>query len=696
MRLDMELDFDKYCSLGTSPRTVLPSNQRYSGIGKRTTKEKPARRSNLLSIEEDLAEISFGDFHSFSCKSMSCGPVGLEGDVELKRGSIYQCSEEVRKKKKMGAVEGRRKIELSRSSDSSIPFRIIDSLCGSDEEHLVKEDKRSLVESLNSDLSASSVRKPCSSQGFSLPSSPGHFLTRGGSSNGFLDIGLNLDDRGNHYVENAERDSLRDSKFKCEEVVGPQNDSNDLLERATISTLYKSLSAKIALPHSPSQSESDYSHTSPRTRVNHVRKMFDPFTKSKSQRSPLRSVVKPGGVTTGLVSGRTNKTFRKSLLHDFSNTTQNVESASQFSKKESHHSAMPCSPAHLHGHLKLETKHGVPFFEFSLKHPEDVLVAKTWKVNNAFNWVYTFHSIRNRKKSNANAWGVKDSNKETSMVGQMQVSCYLCSEPQDGGSFGNSMVTEFVLYDIAHARKNITAHENSDCSPHAAEPARGSNEGLVGQTLELNDPSHNAVKLKCQTNHASNKDDFDAAVPYPWAPAKLHPDLEIAAIVIQVPFEKRESLKYRREDKASNMVHSDSLHLSMVEQKRKDALDISPAKVKVVAASGNHGLPNGDSRGPSPLLDRWRLGGGCDCGGWDMACPLTVFDNNPCVGSVEDCPLMKNQHQQPLELFVQVTPFHPKVPNSFKCTKISTFNQESKGLERFLEDLNMETYRQNK
>lgn len=649
MQLDMELDFEKYCSLGLSPRTVLPSNQRYLGIGKRNTKEKPARRSNLLSIEEDFAEISFGDFHSFSCKSIRYRPAGVEGNVELKRGSIYQSSEEVRKKKKMGAVEGRRKIELSRSSDSSFPFRIVDSLCSSDEEDPVLEEKRSPVKSLNSDLNASSVRKPCS-QVFSLPSSPGHFLTRGGSSDGFSEIGLNLDNRENHSAESAERDSIRDSKFKCDDVVGPQNDSNDLLERETVLTLYKSLSAKVALPHSPSRSESDYSRTSPKARFNPIRKMFDPFTKSKSQRSPLHSVVKPGGVTKGPASGRNNKTFRKSLLHDFANTTQHVELASQFAKKEFHHYAVPCSPAHLHGHLKLETKHGVPFFEFSLKHPEDVLVAKTWKVNNAFNWVYTFHSIRNRKKSNASGWGLKDSNKETSMVGQMQVSCYLCSELQDGGKFGNSMVTEFVLYDIAHARKSITACENSCHSPQAAEPAKGSNEGLAGQSLELDDVSDDAVKLKCQTNRASNHDDFDAAVPYPWAPANLHPDLEIAAIVIQVPFEKRESLKYRRGEKFSNKVHSDFLDLSMVEQKKKDVLDMSPAKVKVVTASGNHGLPSGDSRGPSSLLDRWRLGGGCDCGGWDMACPLIVFDN-PSILSVEDCPLMENP--QPLELFVQ-------------------------------------------
>ena len=78
MRLDMELDFEKYCNLGLCPRTVLPSNQRYLGIGKRNKKEKPARRSNLLSIEEDFAQISLGDFHSFSCKSISYRPVGVE------------------------------------------------------------------------------------------------------------------------------------------------------------------------------------------------------------------------------------------------------------------------------------------------------------------------------------------------------------------------------------------------------------------------------------------------------------------------------------------------------------------------------------------------------------------------------------------------------------------------------------------
>ena len=104
-----------------------------------------------------------------------------------------------------------------------------------------------------------------------------------------------------------------------------------------------------------------------------------------------------------------------------------------------------------HGNLRMENKHGVLFFEFKVKCPEDVLVAKTWRTGNAFNWVYTFHSIDNRKKSNANGLGSHDFDKDSSIVAQMLVSCNLCSELDDK-VFDNSMVTEFVLYDFTHSR----------------------------------------------------------------------------------------------------------------------------------------------------------------------------------------------------------------------------------------------------
>ncbi|KAK1412940.1 hypothetical protein QVD17_34562 [Tagetes erecta] len=57
----------------------------------------------------------------------------------------------------------------------------------------------------------------------------------------------------------------------------------------------------------------------------------------------------------------------------------------------------------------------------------------------------------------------------------------------------------------------------------------------------------------------------------------------------------------------------------------------------VIVPGGSHSLPN--SGQPSPLIDRWRSGGICDCGGWDVGCELGVLTNqnemseisNPCT-----------------------------------------------------------------
>uniref|UniRef100_A0A2N9J010 Uncharacterized protein n=1 Tax=Fagus sylvatica TaxID=28930 RepID=A0A2N9J010_FAGSY len=623
MGLEVELDFDKSCKVGLSPNTVLLSHRHSSNLAKRKGKGKSTRKVDLLSLKEDFIEINFGRSRSSSCTSILSRPVGLEGNVELKRGSMYQNSKEVREMKRMGNVEGRRTIEMSPSSDTSFPFRIVDSLCRSDEDGL---QKRSPVISVDSNFSPASVSKP---------------YVEPCSSDGFDEICLNLNDRLK-LADTVGKDSVH--------LIAPLNDGNGLIERDSVHTFHKSLSAKVEMPHSPSPSESDCSsRASPKARFSPIRKMFDPFKKSKSLRSPLGYVVEPGGLKkSGTINMRRNKTFRKSLLHDFSNTAKASDRGPQFVERENHHSVASCSPVHLRGYLKLEYKHGVPFFEFSTKCPEDVFVAKTWKTDNACNWVYTFHSIDCRKKSNASRWGWNSSDKDSSMVGQMQVSCYLCSELKDGGVLDNSVVTEFILYDIAHARQSIAAQEKEKTAD-AVKALKGSSPELVKEPFE-GDRSH-PMKLKLQQRQAYEKGDFDSSNSYPWASAQLNPDLEIAAIVMQVPFEKRESLTYKTGDKIINELIPNLLNHSMSEQTKKDLHDSrSPEKVKVLIPTGNHGLPSAESQGPSSLLDRWRLGGGCDCGGWDMACPLTVLGNTR-IQCAEDQPLLENQKH--LELFVQ-------------------------------------------
>ncbi|XVF51481.1 hypothetical protein PTKIN_Ptkin04bG0188700 [Pterospermum kingtungense] len=567
---------------------------------------------------------------------MPSRPVVSEGNAELKRGSIYQSSKEVRKMKKTGAVEGSRKIELSHSGDASFSSRIVDSLCNLEEE---SPGERSPVMSVSSNLKSASISKP---------------YLESCSADGFIEFCLSsdnkdLDGRETQLAETVGTDNKRDISFGCEAVVSPLDDGNDLFEEDTVCNLHRSFSAKVKASHSPSPSESDrFSKTSSRARFSPIRKMFDPFMKSKSLRSPLGYVAEANSVKTiGMENMRRNKAFRKSLLHDFTHLPQNSELDSQFIKKGTVHSPVASSPVHLHGTLKLGAKHGVPFLEFSKNRAEEVFLAKTWKADNAFNWVYTFHSIGNRKKSNTSTWELSDRSKDSSIVAQMQVSCCLRSESKEGGVLDNSMVTEFVLYDIAHARHRVSVQG----SPDVHRTTTCSSPGLAVECYESDNVS-NVVKLKDHLYLASDSDEVESlngSTPQP--PANLHLNLEIAAIVLQVPFKKRESLKYRRGDKIGDKRHLNLLDVSMFEESKSNIQDSrNQEKVKVVIPSGNHGFPSAETQGPSSLLDRWRMGGGCDCGGWDMGCPLVVF-GNPGINFSEDQPLVDSE--QPFELFLQ-------------------------------------------
>nr|XP_043612036.1 uncharacterized protein LOC122583722 [Erigeron canadensis] len=373
--------------------------------------------------------------------------------------------------------------------------------------------------------------------------------------------------------------------------------------------LNKSLSAKLAMPQSPTRSDE-----SSKTRFSPFRKMLDPFTKSKSHKSPLGSAVEePSEATSSL----RNSTLRKSLLNDFSNT----EGDSQCIKKDSCSSITSSSatPAHLSGSLKMRNKNGVPYFEFSVKNPHDVWVAKKWNTEDGFSWIYTFHMAQNKRKSNASGRGSKDHrSKEFLMMAQMQVSCYLCTEVLNAGAFNNSMLTEFVLYDLARPRQTVTQQP----------------EGL--NTKEESNEVIDQAKLNIQSNLLSSN---------PWPIADLHPDLESAAIVLQFPSRKRESVRYKRDDtRNDNLLNLSRMEL---EERITNSSCLTPAKVSVVIPSGTHGLPSDETHRVSPLLERWRLGGGCDCGGWDMGCPLLVYGN----------PDTRNEvyRNQPVEIFLKGT-----------------------------------------
>ncbi|KAK9055499.1 hypothetical protein SSX86_026582 [Deinandra increscens subsp. villosa] len=55
----------------------------------------------------------------------------------------------------------------------------------------------------------------------------------------------------------------------------------------------------------------------------------------------------------------------------------------------------------------------------------------------------------------------------------------------------------------------------------------------------------------------------------------------------------------------------------------------------VVLPDGVHSWPNSGS--PSPLINRWRSGGACDCGGWDIGCQFHVLSHENEIIKTSSC-----------------------------------------------------------
>lgn len=58
-------------------------------------------------------------------------------------------------------------------------------------------------------------------------------------------------------------------------------------------------------------------------------------------------------------------------------------------------------------------------------------------------------------------------------------------------------------------------------------------------------------------------------------------------------------------------------------RKGKELIGKGFGSTTVILPGGVHGLPNNGA--PSPLLERWKSGGSCDCGGWDVGCKLRIL-----------------------------------------------------------------------
>jgi len=302
------------------------------------------------------------------------------------------------------------------------------------------------------------------------------------------------------------------------------------------------------------------------------------------------------------------------------------------------------------GLLQCIWKDGLPHFELSLDDPIAVYAANPIRVqekDKAFDYVYMIHSGEQGRKD----WMGHSSN-VSRLVGKMVVSSSLVLN-SDKSSL---LETEFVLYG------SPDDYLRQMRSPYSVPKGKG----LVKRVTEImrtgnvsSSPKH-SWKFGKSSSHQF--DDLTEILEGEMISAResdlmnlntddLPTNQELAAIVVREQRHKRQEepvlggwgLKFLEK---AGLNHSEGT-------KETDVQNSNGATqcITVVVPRGYHGGVVSKSSRPSGLIERWRSGGCCDCGGWDLGCPIRVLNGDGC-GSL---PEGESQDSRSVELSIKVT-----------------------------------------
>ncbi|CAK9180203.1 unnamed protein product [Ilex paraguariensis] len=285
------------------------------------------------------------------------------------------------------------------------------------------------------------------------------------------------------------------------------------------------------------------------------------------------------------------------------------------------------------GMLQCTWKDGLPNYIFSLDDHREVYVAEMCKVESSddkvLDYMYNFHSRAGSKKKCA----IHED--ESDLVAKMRVSTSITLCPNNS----QVMETQFVLF----GSDNYSAGE-IQTSSHTHMKNKGLSKKMVdvfrkNQSYKQRTPSkfwgtsailENSTWELCQDSR--NKCD---PVRANLSDKHLPPNCELAAIIVKdhIHDNRKDAelggwgLKFLK--KAGIKQTNASLDTSEPSECcRRDSGDCSTS-MDIIVPAGFHGGPRTRYGGPSSLIERWNSGGHCDCGGWDIGCPLTVLNTRP-------------------------------------------------------------------
>ncbi|XP_027367767.1 uncharacterized protein LOC113873708 [Abrus precatorius] len=272
------------------------------------------------------------------------------------------------------------------------------------------------------------------------------------------------------------------------------------------------------------------------------------------------------------------------------------------------------------GMLQCTWKQGVPHFVFSADDHKEVYITKLSKVyaadDEALHYVYLIYLNKGGQK------GREIPDRDLQLVGKMNVStCFtLCPDnyrvmETQFTLFGNIKIYDKEMYTSSHS----LIMKNKGMSKSVSKVFRTSPSSKYITSSKFSRPkaTRESCPLEPQSCGLGVTDFLGTNVPS---------NFELAAIVVKhhLPIHSLDKvggwgLKFLNKAGVNQTtLPSESCSCS------QNTGDCSTSMSFLIPA-GLHGGPTTKHGGPSSLVDRWRSGGSCDCGGWDEGCPLTVF-----------------------------------------------------------------------
>lgn len=303
-----------------------------------------------------------------------------------------------------------------------------------------------------------------------------------------------------------------------------------------------------------------------------------------------------------------------------------ISMSSTNSTCSSDHSGSSTSTSLYQGMLQSTWKNGIPHFVFSLDDQREVYVASLYGIESADNlaldFAYLFHLRKGGGRDHETYANV------SRLIGKMDVSTSFTLCPNNS----KIMEREFTLFSSGESLVGGT-----QTASHNLRKNKGLSKKVVN-AFRISQPS--------RQRSVSKFDGASSTLECSWEPYQdiaidtsggvnllenhLPPNFESVAIVVEdhLPDNRQTEvggwgLKFLR--KANMKQTINTLEDSVPSACCTRDIGVCSTSLDVLVPAGLHGGPRTQNGGPSSLIERWKSGGSCDCGGWDLGCLLTIL-----------------------------------------------------------------------